>query len=127
MQIKIKSILIVVLGMFLFAACDYDFIEPETPDIDPTDTLSFASDIAPVFEQDNCTACHSSSGTQFSLTSDKAYENIVALGLLDLNEPALSPIYLVPSTANPDPHPGVYSPANEALVLIWIQQGAMNN
>ncbi len=124
---KFKGILIVMVALFLLAACDYDFIEPVSPDIDPTDTLSFASDIAPIFEQDNCTACHSSSGTQFSLAADKAYSNIINLSLLNPSEPALSPIYLVPSTANPDPHPGIYSTANEALVLIWIQQGAMNN
>jgi len=127
MQMKHKSILLIFLGMFLFTACEYDFIEPVVPDVDPTDTLSFATEIAPIFVQDNCTACHSSNGTQFSLTEDKAYSNIINLGLLNNTEPELSSIYLVPSPSNPEQHPATYSSTNAALVLIWIQQGALNN
>jgi hypothetical protein len=126
MQKNLMIILVMIL-VATFSACEYEFIEPKKSNILPADTLSFATDIIPIFANDNCINCHSSAGTQFSLTADKAFQNISDLNLVDLDQAEKSILYSVPNPANPEPHSGVYSVDNAARILIWIQQGAMNN
>jgi len=123
---KTTQLLMVLLALVFFSACEYEFIEPKQPDIDPTDTLSFKSDIIPIFQEDGCTGCHSTVSTAFSLEEGNAYQNIQDMGLVDIDDPESSKLYYVPNPASSVSHTK-YSTNNAAKVLLWIQQGAENN
>lgn len=123
-KLKLFAFILVAL---LFSQCKYDFIVPEEV-IDPTDPtiedVSFASEIAPIFNTLDCTACHSTGGVSPDLTSSNAYSSIVP-SHVNLDSPGESEIYTKPSPSGS--HPKKYSEAQAALVLTWITQGAKNN
>lgn len=118
--------ILVLAGIALFAAsCQYKFIvEPVVPPPDPTDTISFSQQIVPIFSDQNCTACHNGGQTP-DLTPDNAYNSITNTGLVDTNDPPASKIYYYPL---PDEsHYAKYTSSQAALVLQWIEQGALDN
>lgn len=122
---KLRYSFVLITGLlFLFSACEYKFIEPKDPNIDPDQTISFSSDIIPIFE-DKCVDCHSPSGTVVSLEAGDAYNNILGGGLVDTENPDQSIIY---TKAEPNAsHAALYSVDEAGTVLLWIQQGAENN
>lgn len=122
--LKLFAVFFIVL---LFSQCKYDFIVPEEV-IDPTDPtvedVSFSSEIAPIFTNLDCIACHNTGGRAPDLTSANAYSSIVP-SHVNLDNPEESEIYTMPSPNGS--HPKKYSEAQAALVLTWITQGAQNN
>lgn len=120
----LKTLFAVAVVALLFSQCTYDFIAPvEEPD--PTVEVSFAAEIAPIFSDNNCTACHGTGARAPELTAANAYSSIVP-AYVNLDTPEESEIYTQPNPANTGSHPK-YSEAQAALVLTWIQQGAKNN
>jgi hypothetical protein len=89
-----------------------------------TAVVSFANYIHPVFTDRNCIACHKTGYTTPDLSIENAYNSIVP-ELVNLSDPRASKIYSVPSPASS--HPARYSQFQAALVLKWIEAGAMNN
>jgi len=124
---KIIHTLLIFSAVIFYSSCEYEFITPKDPGIDPDEPQSFATDILPIFETQDCLACHSSTGTQFSLEAGNAYENIISMNLADTDNPEQSVLYTVPDPTNPDQHPATYTTGQAARVLIWIEQGALNN
>lgn len=126
MQPATKRLLSSTLILMMFAAfigsCQYEFIEIDQPD--PNVTVKFSEKILPIFSDKNCTACHRTGNTSPDLTDLNAYNGIVP-ALVNLTNPAQSKIYTVPAPASS--HGARYSAAQAALVLTWIQQGALNN
>lgn len=125
-----KSLLyiLIIAGVTLFlASCQYKFnIEPVAPPPDPTDTISFSLDVLPIFTtNDNCTRCHNTGGTAPDLTPNNAYNEIIN-GYVDVNTPSNSKIYTVPNP-NSQGHSNKYNTTEAAVVLQWIDQGALNN
>jgi hypothetical protein len=111
--------LVSIIGL---TSCEYEFIEVGQPD--PDIEVSFSEMIAPIFSGNNCTACHSAGGTPPNLATEQAYNSIVP-ALIDADAPESSRIYMVPAPSSN--HPAKYTPAQAALVLAWINQGALNN
>lgn len=124
---KIIHILLIFFAVVFYSACEYEFIKPLDPGIDPNEPQSFSADILPIFEAQDCITCHSSTGTQFSLETGSAYQNILNMNLADTDNPEQSILYTVPDPTNPDQHPTTYTTEQAARVLIWIEQGALNN
>jgi len=129
MTMRIKQ-LITIAGLLLlttFQACQYEYIIPDVPVIDPEVPVKFSEQIAPIFSNsDNCTACHKTGATAPDLTAANAYSSIVP-ALVSTTDPESSLIYVF---ANPssDTHNWKKLTAGEAaLILTWIQQGAQNN
>jgi len=118
----------IVLACFMLvvASCQYKFIvEPVVPPPDPEDTISFSQQIVPVFDEQGCTGCHNTGGQQPDLTPDNAYNSITNMGLVNTGDPVASKIYYYPL---PDgSHFAKYTSAQAALVLQWIEQGALDN
>jgi hypothetical protein len=116
------AIFIATIAFFL-GSCQYKFIvepEPEVPD-----NISFSQQIAPIYDEQGCTACHNTNGQQPDLTAENAYTSLNNMGLINLNEPASSTIYVHP---HPDgDHYAKYTSSQAALVLGWIEQGALDN
>src|SRR5665647_2911563 len=112
----------------LLNACTYDFIvKEELPQVDPTVTILFATQVAPIFisNQYQCTSCHKTGLTAPDLTAANAYNSLNTLKLIDTTTPASSKILTFPGSAS---HSWAKLSASESqLILTWIQQGAKNN
>ncbi|MFA5417180.1 MAG: hypothetical protein WC341_01855 [Bacteroidales bacterium] len=116
---------VMLLASLFFASCQYDFVvQPAPPD--PGDSISFSSHILPVF-QSKCVSCHGGSEAP-DLRNDAAYSSIQSMGLINTTTPADSKIYAYPNPALPAEHMWTkYTESEAALVLLWIEQGALNN
>lgn len=121
MMNKLVFALCLVIGL---SSCEYKFIEPDV--IDTTDTISFSQQIIPIFEDNNCDACHPSQD-QPDLTSANAYQSIQTNQLIDLADPVSSIIYTYPSPVTAGHNWNKYSDQEASLILLWIQQGALDN
>jgi len=112
----------------LLNACTYDFIvKEELPQVDPTVTILFATQVAPIFisNQYQCTSCHKTGSTAPDLTAANAFNSLNTLKLIDTTAPASSKILTIPGSAS---HAWAkFSAAESQLILTWIQQGAKNN
>ncbi|MBU1368766.1 MAG: hypothetical protein KJ578_10840 [Bacteroidetes bacterium] len=128
-QIRIlKQSLFVIFLLVMASACTYDFVEMPEPDpIDPTDTISFQSAVAPIFSDGNkCTACHSTGETAPDLTPDRAYNALVP-AYVNLQDPEASAIYWFTHPQSETHSWKKYSLSEANIILGWIQQGAQNN
>ncbi len=124
--LKYTLLLIGIVGFF--SSCQYKFnIEPIIPPPDPTDTIYFSQDILPIWNTDNnCTSCHNSGGTAPDLTTDNAYAAVVP-SYVNTTSPNESVIY---TAADPNTYTHgwkKYTSSEAAIVLQWIEQGALNN
>lgn len=127
---KIRQlILIFTISMAGFlTSCEYDFVVPEKPPvIDPEVPISFATQIEPIFSNNNnCTACHKTGATPPDLSVGKAYAAIVP-ALINTTDTAASIIYWFPHPESSTHSWKKYELADATLILEWIKQGAKNN
>ena len=96
------------------------------PDQGAIGEVFFATDIEPIFYSgEKCTYCHQPGGigSKYNFSQGVAYGTINSNGFVDLANPANSIIYAVPSGG----HLANYTAAEKALVLAWIEQGALDN
>lgn len=120
---KRNFIFMIALTVAVFSlSCSYSpLVEPEVviPDV-----ISFSEQIEPIFNDAGCTSCHTSLSPD--LSAGKAYTSLTASDkYINLEDPASSLIYTKP---HPDAtHPKLYSAQQAALVLKWIEDGALNN
>lgn len=107
-------------------SCTYEEVLPYTPD--PGVEVFFSTDIIPIFEG-SCIAsgCHNGSGPPPDLRASVAYDALSTGGYLNTNAPEQSSLYLWMTDAfGPMPPQGANA-TNNAIVLEWIKQGALNN
>ena len=121
----IQAALLVGIYLSLTMACKYDEVLPFEPD--PGVPVYFSQDIIPIFEN-NCNSAGCHNGTQApDLRAATAYDNLVSGGYLNTEVPEESELYLWMTEAlGPMPPIGT-NPTNNATVLEWINQGALNN
>jgi hypothetical protein len=128
MKIKILSFLALsaLLGMGLISGCHYDEI---LPDINPGDEVSFSEDIVPLFDAScNSSGCHKTGGIAPDLTADNAYNALINGNYIDVTNPETSELYqwVAGNRTTPMPISGTDSKIVSA-VLLWIEQGALDN
>ncbi|MCK5775848.1 MAG: hypothetical protein KAH25_06725 [Bacteroidales bacterium] len=127
---KILKHALLVIGMIGFlSSCQYKFdIEPIIPPPDPGDKISFAEDVLPIWNtNDKCTSCHKAGATSPDLTPENAYNEVMG-DYVDTEMPASSIIYIFPYPDNETHNWGTsYTTGEAAVVLQWIEQGALNN
>jgi hypothetical protein len=125
MDRKLKRIRQIVVILFIAAAvagissCEkYAIIFPQ---VNPVDTIYFQTDIQPIFTA-NCLSCHGAI-QQPILKAGVAYQNL-------LDREAITPpgetSKLYVRITSPD-HVAKTTDAEKQKILIWINQGAMNN
>jgi len=119
---QIKSIALIILATFIFAACEYSVIEVAPPEL-PDEEISFQTHILPIFEN-KCASCHISRAP--ILSSDNAYNSLVSGNFINLESPEESPIYTKVLAGHPGGNQTTTATEN-ALILKWIQEGAKNN
>ncbi len=118
-----RSILLSVLALLMFAisSCEYSNIEPIVIEL-PDEKVLFSEDILP-FLTSKCASCHASVAP--ILTAGNEYTNLISGGYINLDDPALSSLYIKTSDGHPA---GNGLTATElALMLKWIEEGAENN
>jgi hypothetical protein len=118
--------------LFLFfisvavSSCTYDFIKKAEP-INPSTPVSFATQILPIFSTDACTGCHKAGGQMPDYSIANAYASIISNNVVNTTTPTSSLLYTVPNPTTSG-HTWSKLTANQAqLILLWIQQGALNN
>lgn len=115
----LNSVFLIII--FVAVSCDYHSISYEEDNLKKE--VSFTTNIEPAFQQ-KCLSCHTTSNPV--LTKDKARESLLTGNYIDLDNPDQSIVYL----KTKDGHPGgnnVLTPSELALLLKWIEQGAMDN
>ncbi|HAQ65093.1 MAG TPA: hypothetical protein DCR43_04465 [Bacteroidales bacterium] len=121
-----KRIFNLIAGLFLlvgFTACEYDWVEPEV--IVVPDVVSFNGDVIPVFDKScNMSGCHAQGSTSPDLSSANAWDDLMAKGLINTETPAQSELYISVTTGSMKKFSNA---ANNAIILKWIEQGALNN
>jgi len=124
---QIKNILLSLLVVVIVSSCYYNEEVPFEPEIEIGE-VSFSGKIIPIFNQTcNSSSCHGG-GVNPNLSSTNAYRSLIDGNYINLSYPEQSELYLW-MTGNkklPMPVSGP-NPTNNAYVLEWIKQGAINN
>ena len=96
-----------------------------TPIIEVPDTVSFSSDIIPIFEA-SCAVigCHVSGGQPPNLGSDQAYISLTFFGYIDTENP---PESILMQKIDGGSMTKYATDQDRALILKWIEQDALNN
>ncbi len=122
---KTIRIALSVITTLFWSSCYYDQVLPVSNII--TDDVSFSADIIPIFNA-SCIGCHNTGGQAPDLTPENAYSQLYTHNLIDTNDSPASELYqwMAGNRAVPMPTSGT-NPDYNALVLAWIQQGALDN
>jgi hypothetical protein len=119
-------IFISLLFLAAFSSCQYE--NPYVTPIPVNKTVSFSTDIQPIFNSVGCVSCHKAGAESPDLTTGNAYQDIMSMNLVDTVNPESSLIYWEPNPDNTAAHTWKKYTATQAeLVLKWIQQGAKDN
>jgi hypothetical protein len=126
MQTKILgSFFAFIFGLMLFSSCAKDTLVPEGNSLNPSQTVSFANDIQPIFTK-SCalSSCHNGSKAP-DLSAGKAYAELMSGNYVDTLNPKQSVIY---TCMAPGGSMANFSTKTESdYVLTWIEQGAKDN
>ena len=130
MKNKTLSILVLsaVLGMGLISGCYYDEIIPDTS-IYSGEQISFNVDIIPLFDSScNASGCHNTGQVAPDLTAGNAYNSLINDGYVDVANPESSELYqwVKGNRTTPMPISGTDSKIVSS-VLLWVEQGALDN
>jgi hypothetical protein len=116
---------IIAIGLIALQSCQYDWVQEE-PEVPITDTLSFATDIQPIFNLScNGSGCHAKGGFDPDLTAENSYSALFAENLINTADPESSGLYL--SVIKGGSMESFAKSGDANKILTWIQQGALNN
>jgi len=104
------------LLMAMLVSCEYETIE-----VGAVGSVTFSQDVLPIFNK--CVGCHSGTLAP-NLTPANAYNALVP-AYINLSNPTQSVLYTKPAPSGN--HGAKYTPNEAAIVLAWIEQGALNN
>ena len=104
-------------------SCTYETIIPKDPEV-PED-VSFELNVIPIFNSScNSSGCHNKGGIRPDLSADNAYTSLTFFGYVDTDNPESSVIYTKINTGSIKN----YATAQDrAIILKWIEQGALDN
>jgi hypothetical protein len=116
---SVVAAFIIPAGMLFFSSCEKYLIVYE--EVDPGETVSFQSQIQPIFNQ-NCITCHKGSRDP-DLREGNSYESLTTGGYVD-PPAAESELYKQLNTSS---HTSFTTETEKQLIYNWIEQGAQNN
>ena len=125
----VLTMAIISLAVFFTSGCYKGTTVDLSSDFAITRDVSFATDVAPIFEKScSLSGCHNANGIVPDLSNGKAYLSLTTSDYLDIENPENSELYgLVSGKITPAMPIGGQDPAIAAMILAWIQQGAQNN
>ncbi len=110
-----------------FSACTWEQNPVEEIEIPTDSAVSFSESIIPIFEM-SCLGtgfCHDEGDKAPILTEARAYDELINGGFIDTDNPEQSILY---QKIEPGASMAQYTTAQErALILQWIEEGALNN
>jgi hypothetical protein len=113
------AVLVIMAAIGGLSSCEKYTWTPEV--INPVDTVHFQADIQPIFNA-NCTSCHGAIRRP-DLRDGKSYESLTSGGYVD--QPGeTSELYTKMISSD---HASRSNDADKQKVLVWINQGALNN
>jgi hypothetical protein len=129
LQKKIIAGLCVAAAVFYFSPGCYKDKTVLLEGAEVTKTMSFTTDIVPLFNKDcNTSGCHNTGGIKPDLSAANAYNALQGGGYMNVETPGQSLLYLWMTGKKGTPMPLAGPNTNyNALVLAWIKQGAKNN
>ena len=111
-----------VLVVLLLSSCQYDEVLPPVVEI-PDDPVSYELDIQPFFDA-KCNQCHGGSIPP-NLSATASYNTLVTGNWIDTDNPSNSRIYQSVDVGGS--MESYATPTEVALLLLWIEQGALDN
>jgi hypothetical protein len=123
-KLSLFNFFALLLGVFLFASCEYASIQPDIPPPPPPgDSTSFSLEIQPIFTQ-SCAGCHNGSVAP-DLREGKSYQSLIDNNMVVPFQPDQSIIYtcLLPGAVM-----ATYgNTTRNTTIKYWIEEGAKNN
>lgn len=113
------------MSLFL-VSCEWEEYQVSTVEIKD---VSFSTDIIPIFNQScNSIGCHNEGGTAPDLSPANAFQSLWNTNMIDLDSPASSELYArMIDVQTPMPIDGVLSETVQRTVLVWIEEGSLDN
>jgi len=124
---KYKNVFLLTLIALVMSSCYYDEVIKIEEDIDVGE-VAFTIDVIPIFNQScNISGCHNGSVAP-NLLPANAYNSLINGSYVNVNAPKNSELYLWMRGEKNLPMPPSGPDANDnAIILAWIEQGALNN
>jgi len=125
--IYLFSLASLFLSASLFTSCEKEYYVPFERDISD---VSFTDDLIPIFDAScNMVGCHNTGGYSPDLTAANAYDDLYDEDMIDLNNPENSLLYTsMKGLSSPTmPFSGPLPNGEPEAVLVWIQEGGLNN
>jgi hypothetical protein len=124
-KIKLINLIFVLLGLFLFGACEYANIQPSGPPPPPPpgDSTSYSLKVQPIFTS-NCAGCHGGA-TAPDLREGKSYQSLMDNNMVVKTKPEQSVLYTCLLSGGSMVNYG--NATNNAIIYNWILEGAKNN
>ena len=137
MKKSISYIIVLFFGVLFMTACEYDFVERDVidggdnPDVivpDPDNPISYSDKIATIFTNGNyCTSCHNTGGQSPNLEAGASYSSLTNGGFINTTTPAESILLTHIGSGSSDHTWKQFVSSQEAKILLWITEGALNN
>lgn len=119
----IRCTLIAIAASGMMVACTYEEIKPKKVDV--PDSVKFSLNIIPIFNSScNNSGCHNTGGIPPDLAEPNAYNSLTFFGYVDVDAPESSILYEKITTGSMKANA---TDQDRALILKWIEQGALNN
>lgn len=116
---QILAVFVLLAAVAGISSCEKYSYTP--PVVDPLTPLSFQADIQPIFTA-NCIGCHKGTRNP-DLRISKSFASLTTGGYVNLPaETSKLNIQIISSS-----HASFTLPAEKGKIMIWIQQGALNN
>lgn len=122
-----KSVMWLFCSLFFISvivtSCTWEEIKPQK--VATPDSVRFTLNIQPIFNADCAkSGCHIKGAQAPDLSAGNAYTSLIYYGYVDTDFPESSSLYLkITSGSMKDKATDV----DKALILKWIQQGALDN
>ena len=123
---QIGIITIVIFGIIVLASTSCTYEELIKPKVDVPDSVSFSINIVPIFNaRCNITGCHSKGSLPPNLSEGDAYTSLIFFGYVDPEIPAEDNLLYNKITNGTMKQ--YAKDQDRALILAWIEQGALDN
>ncbi|HEC44203.1 MAG TPA: hypothetical protein ENI20_15380 [Bacteroides sp.] len=117
-----KLVYFLFSGMFaailFFGSCE----KVVYPPIEIPDSVNYKADIQPIWDK-NCLDCHST-GLPPTLTADVSHSQLINGGYVNTDIPMESELMIKLYTS---PHDARATEAEKQSILVWIEEGALDN
>jgi len=123
MKSIVQRLSLFLIACIALASCTWEEIKPQK--VTTPDSARFSLNIQPIFNT-NCakSGCHIKGGQAPDLSAGNAYTSLIYYGYVNTDFPETSIIYeKIKSGSMKDKA----TDADRALILKWIQQGALDN